>query len=298
MEYTYYICDVFTKTKFSGNQLVVFPDAKGLSDFQMQRIAKEFNFSEATFVFPPERGNTRKVRIYTPTTEVPFAGHPNIGTAFVLATHGIFGDLSESVSVVFEEKAGLVRIKIQKDDSGDIWCELAAPEELSIGVAVNKDLVASVLSLNESEILTATHSPRVASVGLPFLFVDLPSDNILKKARVNIPLLETLLEESKVSYIHIYCRDVGNFDIKARMFAPLDGVFEDPATGSANCALIALLTHLDPNENLSKDWVISQGTEVGRPSVIYGRSQKRNGELTGVWIGGNSVLVSEGILNI
>ena len=128
MEYKYFICDVFTKYKFSGNQLVVFPNAQGLSDWQMQSIAKEFNFSEATFVFPSEHGNTRKVRIYTPTTEVPFAGHPNIGTAFALANQGMFGDLNEGVNIVFEEEAGRVPIKIQKDDYGDIWCDLGAPE--------------------------------------------------------------------------------------------------------------------------------------------------------------------------
>ena len=114
MEYQYFICDVFTKYKFSGNQLVVFPNAQGLSDWQMQSIAKEFNFSEATFVFPSEHGNTRKVRIYTPTIEVPFAGHPNIGTAFALANQGMFGDLNEGVNIVFEEEAGRVPIKIQK----------------------------------------------------------------------------------------------------------------------------------------------------------------------------------------
>ena len=298
MEYKYFICDVFTKYKFSGNQLVVFPNAQGLSDWQMQSIAKEFNFSEATFVFPSEHGNTRKVRIYTPTTEVPFAGHPNIGTAFALANQGMFGDLNDGVNIVFEEQAGRVPIKIQKDDSGDIWCELGAPEALSIGVAVNKELVGSVLSLNESEILTTTHPPQVASVGLPFLFVELPSDPVLKKARINMPFLEDLLEETNVSYIHLYCRDVDEFDIKARMFAPLDGVFEDPATGSANCALVALLTQLDPHDDLEKDWLISQGTEVGRPSILSGRTLKVEGKVSGVWIGGHSVLVSEGTLNV
>ena len=298
MGYQYFICDVFTNEKFSGNQLVVFPHAEGLGSSQMQIIAKEFNFSEATFVFPPEHGNARKVKIFTPSTEVPFAGHPNIGTAFVLAKQGLFGDLSEAVDIVFEEEAGLVPIKIQKVDSGDIWCELAAPQELSIGVTVKKELVASVLSLNASEIVTATHPPQMASVGLPFLFVELPSDMILAKARINTPLLETLLEETNVSYIHLYCRGVDNFDIKARMFAPLDGVFEDPATGSANCALVALLAHLDPNDNLNRDWLISQGTEVGRPSILYGRTEKNRGKVSGVWIGGHSVLISEGTLKV
>ena len=173
MVYRYFVCDVFTTQMFSGNQLAVLPEAQCLSESQMQNIAKEFNFSETTFVFPPEAGQTKKVRIYTPNAEVPFAGHPNIGTAFILAKDGAFGTFDTVKEVVFEEKAGLVPVKIKKDESGYIWCELSAPEILSIGDPVSKSLVASVLTLNESEILTTTHPPQVASVGLPFLFVEI-----------------------------------------------------------------------------------------------------------------------------
>ena len=298
MGYRYFICDVFTDEKFSGNQLAVFPEAQGLSEWQMQRIAKEFNFSETTFVFPSEFGHTRKVRIYTPNTEVPFAGHPNIGTAFALAQSGEFGNIGQGLQVVFEEKAGLVPVKIQRKPTGDIWCELSAPEPLSIGASVSISLVASVLSLDELEILTSIHPPQVASVGLPFLFVEISSVTSLLKAQIDVGKLEFLVAKAGVSYIHLYCRNVENFDIKARMFAPLDGVFEDPATGSANCALIGLLSQYGSPDNSNENWTISQGAEIGRPSVLYGRTQKQDGKVIGVWIGGNSVLVSEGILKI
>ena len=298
MVYRYFVCDVFTTQMFSGNQLAVLPEAQGLSEIQMQNIAKEFNFSETTFVFPPEAGQTKKVRIYTPNTEVPFAGHPNIGTAFILAKDGAFGTFDTVKEVVFEEKAGLVPVKIKKDESGYIWCELSAPEILSIGDPVSKSLVASVLTLNESEILTTTHPPQVASVGLPFLFVEISSVNSLIRAQIDVGKLESLIEEAGVSYIHFYCRDVENFDIKARMFAPLDGVSEDPATGSANGALIGLLSQYENIDDSDKNWTISQGTEIGRPSVLYGRTQKQKGKVIGVWIGGHSVLVSEGILKL
>ena len=278
--------------------MAVLPDAQGLSDCQMQAIAKEFNFSETTFVFPPEYGHTRKVRIFTPTTEVPFAGHPNIGTAFALANEGLFGDIKETMEVTFEEKAGLVPVSITLDSSDQIWCELAAPEPLSIGDSVPADMVAKSLSLNEVDIVTDIHSPETASVGLPFLFVEIASLSALQIAQINTKELDKLIKEGVPSYIHLYCRKVEGFDIRARMFAPLDGVFEDPATGSANCALIALLTHYDSAPNSDFEWRISQGTEIGRPSVLYGRTQKRNGEITGVWIGGNSVLVSKGILHV
>lgn len=130
VQYKYYICDVFTKKRFGGNPLAVLPEAEGLTYKNMQQIAREFNFSESAFVFPPENWNTRKVRIYTPAVEVPFAGHPNIGTAFVLASSGMIGDFHESTEIIFEEKAGLVPIFLKKLDDGSIWCELQAPEKL------------------------------------------------------------------------------------------------------------------------------------------------------------------------
>src|SRR5438477_1350335 len=126
MDYHYYICDVFTDTRFGGNQLAVLPEAVGLSAEQMQQIAREFNFSESTFVLPAEAGHTRRVRIFTPTAELPFAGHPNVGTAFVLAAAGELGGLDEPITVTFEEKAGVVPISIQRRGRTGIWCELAA----------------------------------------------------------------------------------------------------------------------------------------------------------------------------
>ena len=297
-KYEYYICDVFTQQKFSGNQLAVITDAEGLSDHDMQNIAREFNFSESTFVFPSEKGNTRKVRIFTPISEVPFAGHPNIGTAFILAENGIFGDFAQSIDVVFEEEAGNVPIKINKDHCGYIWCELSAPAPLSLGKVATVDLVSEVLSIEAGDINVTTHYPQVASVGLPFLFVELQSLEALIQAQIDLSKLQRLLQEGFPSYIHIYCRDVKDFDIRCRMFAPLDGVPEDPATGSANAALIALLSHCDQRSDLEDKWKISQGSEIGRPSVLHGRAQKIGGTVTEVNLGGYSVMVCKGTISI
>lgn len=297
-KYEYYICDVFTQQKFSGNQLAVITDAEGLSDHDMQNIAREFNFSESTFVFPSEKGNTRKVRIFTPRSEVPFAGHPNIGTAFILAETGIFGDFAQSIDVVFEEKAGNVPIKINKDHCGYIWCELSAPAPLSLGKVATVDLASEVLSIEAGDINVTTHYPQVASVGLPFLFVELQSLEALSQAQIDLTKLQRLLQEGFPSYIHIYCRDVKDFDIRCRMFAPLDGVPEDPATGSANAALIALLSHCDQRSDLEDKWKISQGSEIGRPSVLHGRAQKIGGTVTEVNLGGYSVMVCKGTISI
>jgi len=298
LNYRYFICDVFTDKKFCGNQLAVLPEAEGLSNSQMQQIAREFNFSESAFVFSPELGQTRKIRIFTPTEEVPFAGHPNIGTAFVLAKDGAFGDFREPVKVIFEEKVGFVPITIRYDAGDQIWCELSAPEELSIGDSVPTEFSASLLSLDTGDIVTTTHPPQVASVGLPFLFIELSSLDVLQRAKVNMPQFNRLIDRGIVSYIHMYVKRTDDFDIRARMFAPIDGVPEDPATGSANCALIALLTYYDSETDTDNNWRISQGIEVGRPSVLNGRTEKRNGKITGVWIGGNSVLISEGIIEM
>ena len=297
-KYEYYICDVFTQQKFSGNQLAVITDAEGLSDHDMQDIAREFNFSESTFVFPSEKENTRKVRIFTPRSEVPFAGHPNIGTAFILAETGIFGDFAQSIDVVFEEKAGNVPIKINKDHCGYIWCELSAPAPLSLGKVATVDLASEVLSIEAGDINVTTHYPQVASVGLPFLFVELQSLEALSQAQIDLSKLQRLLQEGFPSYIHIYCRDVKDFDIRCRMFAPLDGVPEDPATGSANAALIALLSHCDQRSDLEDKWKISQGSEIGRPSVLHGRAQKIGGTVTEVNLGGYSVMVCKGTISI
>ena len=272
MYYRYFICDVFTDKRFSGNQLAVFPEAEGLSDLEMQQIAREFNFSESAFVFPPEYGHTRKVRIFTPTLEVPFAGHPNIGTAFALAQDGTFGDIDKQINVVFEEKVGFVPVSIRYDDRDQIWCELAAPEMLSIGSSMSIKSVASILCLDTTDIVTTTHLPQVASVGLPFLFVELSSISALQRAEVNISQLNKLVTQLGVSYIHMYFKSADDFDIRARMFAPMDGVPEDPATGSANCALIALLTHYESAPDANNSWRISQGTEIGRPSILNGRT--------------------------
>ena len=299
MHYRYFICDVFTDTRFGGNQLAVLPEADGLSDQQMQQIAREFNFSETTFVLPPEAGHARRVRIFTPPREVPFAGHPNVGTAFVLATMGAFGPLDAPTSVTFEEQAGPVPIAIQRREGGRIWCELTAPQGLTLGQTVSAQSVAAAVSLSADDILTTAHAPQVASVGLPFLIAELRGRDALERARPDASGLEGLIAEGiEQPDVHLYVRTSDGFDLRARMFAPMDGVPEDPATGSANCALVGLLGHLDEAAGGSFSWRIAQGVEMGRPSVLEARAEKRDGEVVNVWIGGESVMVSEGLIEV
>ena len=291
MEYDYYICDVFTDTAFGGNQLAVLPDASGLTDKQMQQIAREFNYSESTFVFPAKNGNTRNVKIFTPTREVPFAGHPNIGTAFVLASIAVLGD---SKHIIFEEKAGLVEISI----NNQLYCELKAPEKFSLGTTLDVELIAHALSLNTHEIITKTHAPQIASVGLPFIMVELNSLETLQLATPNLDGFQAIADLGIMPDIHMYLKSNDAFDLRTRMFAPLDGVPEDPATGSANCALSALLTHFNKQDSGEFNYKIAQGIEMGRPSILYSRAEKRNGEIIKTWIGGNAVITCKGTIYI
>ena len=297
MKYHYFICDVFTEQRFGGNQLAVLPDAETLSEWQMQQIAREFNFSETAFVLPAETGHTRKVRIFTPTTEIPFAGHPNIGTAFVLAETGALGKEIPD-TVLFEEKAGLVSIEIQANLDSPTSFELKAPQVLTLQEFPAIRAVAKALSLRENEIVVTTHAPTVASVGLPFLFVEVLDLSVLSQVRIDMAGFDRLLVEGAVPYVHVYTPKTGSTDIQARVFAPLDGVAEDPATGSANCALAALLSHYRSERDGEFSWCVFQGIELGRPSALRIRARKENGCVVASWVGGTCVMISEGWIDV
>ncbi|HJU89363.1 MAG TPA: PhzF family phenazine biosynthesis protein [Gemmatimonadaceae bacterium] len=297
MKYRYYICDVFSERRFGGNQLAVLPDARGLSTEQMQLITREFNFSETSFVLPPQSGHTRNVRIFTPTAEIPFAGHPNVGTAFVLASIGELGSVDKKLEITFEEKAGLVDISVERRN-GTVWAELKAPQTLSRGKTVSAERAASAVSLQAKDVVIEAHEPTVASVGLPFLVAEVGSRSALERAKARLDVMEELKSEGVSPDVYVYVRSGDEFDIRARVFAPLDGVIEDPATGSANCALAALLSDLDARKDGDFTFRIAQGVEMGRPSVLEARTRKEGGKVVSTWIGGASVMVSEGTIEV
>jgi len=296
MKYRYYICDVFTDTRFGGNQLAVLPQAEGLSPQQMQQIAREFNFSETTFVFPPKAGHTQHVRIFTPVREIPFAGHPNVGTAFVLASIGEFGEIKSALSVTFEEDAGLVSVAINESEGKIASCELKAPQAVSFGKTLPVDLVAAAISIDAKDVVTETHGPQVTSVGLPFVMVELKDRSALERARINMSGFEALVAQDVMPDVYLYTHANDGFDIRARMFAPLSGVPEDPATGSANCALAGLLAHYNPQPTGNFVWRIAQGVEMRRPSTLIARAEKVDGVVRKTRIGGAAILVSEGVI--
>ncbi|MEO0996089.1 MAG: PhzF family phenazine biosynthesis protein [Pseudomonadota bacterium] len=294
MKYRFVICDVFTDARFCGNPLAVLPAASGLDASQMQRIAREFNFSESTFVLPPERGGLRRVRIFTPSKEVPFAGHPNVGTAVVLTT---LGEADAGTTIVFEEQAGDVPVTIERGAGGALYAELRAPGALTVGAAADPALVAAVLSLPAEAVVTVRHPPRSASVGLPFLMTEVVDTDALARARIDHAALDSLRATGACTDIHVYTRTAGDA-LSARMFAPDDGVPEDAATGSANVALAALLADLEPADAGEFCWTVTQGVEMGRPSRLECRVSKRNGEIDAAYVRGQAVWVADGEIDV
>lgn len=294
----YVTLDVFTQRIFGGNPLAVVLDGDGLTKPQMQAIATEFNYSETTFILPPrDPDHTAQVRIFTSRTEVPFAGHPNIGTAVALAGELESKGRAPCERFVFEEAAGLVPIRLLRDAEGTvIGAELTAPERLSVGASISTDDAAAAVSVSTHEIVTSTHPPQVISVGLPFLVMELGSRDTLRRTKPNVVVHERLLPAIGTDAIFVYVRGSGIGDLHARMFAPLDSTIEDPATGSATAATIALLTQLQPEPDAVRAWRIEQGADMGRPSLILGCTQKRAGVVTSVQISGHAVQVMKGVV--
>lgn len=294
--------DVFTETRFAGNPLAVITDARGLSDADMQRIAAEFGYSETTFVLPPkDPANTAEVRIFTPVTEVPFAGHPNVGTAFVLASAGsVFGN-PVGDSIRFEEKAGLVSVSVTRDSEGRLTgTTIRAPGPLFIGAPISPSTMAPCLNLELRDIETSGHEPVFASVGLKFILIEVTDLEALGRAQPHIESLAALraahADEDCDCATFLYTW-VGEDHVRARMFAPFDNVAEDPATGSASAALGAFLTTLGPHPR-RRSLLIEQGVEMGRRSLIHLAVSTADGRFDFVEISGCSIPVMRGEIHL
>jgi trans-2,3-dihydro-3-hydroxyanthranilate isomerase len=293
--------DVFTGTQFAGNPLGIVLNAEGLSGGQMQAIAAEFNLSETTFVLPPkDPANTAEVRIFTPRYEMPFAGHPNVGTAFAVARAGkSYGRAIDGDKVVFEEKAGLVPISLLKEGAVVIGARLASPQRLTVGADVALELIASACSLSIDDIETQHHRPCIASCGAPFILAELKERAALAAASARADVFMREVSQQPATSILIYAQvSESDLDIRARMFAPHHGIPEDPATGSANVALIGLLAHLRPERDLLISKRIAQGVEMGRASLLRAEAEKKDGVVTATYIGGRCVPVMSGTIDL
>ena len=297
MTLTYQTVDVFTDTAFGGNPLAVVFGAEGLSKARMQAVAAEFNYSETAFVRPPQNpAHTAQGRIFTPRIEVPFAGHPNVGTATVLAWRGSIFGAPVGDRVVFEEAAGLVPVEILRAGGKAVGAALTAPQPFQRLGEADVTEVAACLGLRPRQIREDRHAPVTGTVGLPFLLVELSDRAALEAARPVTAAIETAPSVAPVKDIHCYVRTGGDdgFDLRTRMFAPLDGVPEDPATGSANCALAGLLAEIDGPADGILNLRIAQGVEMGRPSELLAEVDRQAGVTTAIRVGGRCVAIRRG----
>jgi trans-2,3-dihydro-3-hydroxyanthranilate isomerase len=300
MKRRYVTADVFSHIAFEGNPVAVVLDAEGLSTRQMQRIAAEFAYTETTFVLPPRQpSNTAWVRIFTPTREIPFAGHPNIGTAFVLATQAATTGESLPETLIFDEAGGLVPVQQMKEGNTVVGGELVAPEPLSRRSEVAAEQVAACLSLDVDDIRIDGHRPQVVSVGLPFLVAELASRDALRRCTPNPVAYKATLPLDGAVSIYAYTRDVGldcvdgACDLQARMFTPR--MTEDPATGSATAATVALLATLRAVPQLTLR--VRQGVDMGRPSLLVAKFDASSG-VPAVRVGGRCVTVMTGTFTL
>jgi trans-2,3-dihydro-3-hydroxyanthranilate isomerase len=300
MQRHYITVDVFTDRAFGGNPLAVVLDAGGLSTAQMQAIATEFNYSETTFVLPPQdAAHDAQVRIFTVRHEIPFAGHPNVGTAFVLATQAA----EPPARLLFEEKAGLVPVEILTGPGGVAGAELTAPQQLKRLTSFNAEQAAALLSLAAADVKTDRHPPQIASVGLPFLMVELASREALRRAKPDAVAFARLLPCDGNDAVYFYTRAVPAaeqpLDLQARMFHPgSSGLCEDPATGSATAAAAALLADLDTTKDGELKLRIGQGVDMGRPSLLLTRVRKQGGAVVSAHVGGGCVQMMEGTFRL
>ena len=298
MKLDFVTVDVFTTQAFGGNPLAVVLNAEGLESAQMQRIAAEFNLAETTFVLPPkDPSHTAEVRIFTPRAELPFAGHPNVGTAFVLAGRGESYGRAVTEPLAFEEKAGLVRIELIKAADAVTGARLSAPQGITVGEEVAPEFVSQACSIDPDDIETARHRPTLAASGVPFLLVELKTRAALAKAAPRADVFEANLPAERATGIHLYVRTDGDeAEIQSRMFAPMHGIPEDPATGAANVILIGFLAVLEASDDLTLTKTIAQGVDMGRPSLLYAEADKEAGQVTAIRLGGQCVPMMTGTL--
>ena len=296
MQRRYVTVDVFTDRAFGGNPLAVVLDAAGLSTAQMQAIASEFNYAETTFVLPPrDPAHDAQVRIFTVNKEIPFAGHPNVGTAFVLATQAT----KPPARLLFEEGAGLVPVEILTKEGRVVGAELTAPQPLKQLTQFNAEQAAAVVSLSSADIRTDRHPPQIVSVGLPLLVVELASRDALRRARPDAAAFARTFPCDDSDAVYLYTRDIPpaekTSDLQARMFHPgSSGLSEDPATGSATVATAALLAELSGGRDGELKLRIGQGVDMGRPSLLLTRVRKANGMIASAHVGGVCVPMMEG----
>jgi trans-2,3-dihydro-3-hydroxyanthranilate isomerase len=289
--YRFYIVDVFAKEKYTGNQLAVFRDIKGISNKKMLQIAKEVGYSETTFIISEEkRDGGYDVRIFTPEREVPFAGHPTLGTAYIIQQEIVNKHISE---IVLNLEVGQIPVTFSynKGQADILWMKQINP---SFGQTLDSDLIAQVLGINKKEIDSKFPIQEV-STGLPFIIVPLNTLSTLKRISIDRDKYFELIKHTKAKIIFAFCPETYHKenDLSVRVFAYYYGVPEDPASGSGNGCLAGYLVK---HRYFGKNWIdvrVEQGYEIGRPSLLFLRAEDKNGKID-IFVGGKVIAIAKG----
>ena len=301
MELPFHTLDVFTGSTFGGNPLGVFPDAIHLPSDLMQRIALEMNLSETVFIGPPETPEgTARVRIFTPGVEVPFAGHPTVGTAIFLAARGVRAPVGDGeITLILEENVGPVPVEVRLENGAPVFARFTTamlPEHRPSPHSC-EDL-ARMVGLEPEDVCPEGFSPEMVSCGLPYHVIPVRTIEAVKRAALDMSLWKRMVADGWAHHVYVICMEGEGegVDVRVRMFAPGSGVPEDPATGSAAAALGGYLSMVDGREEGSLSWTIEQGIEIGRPSIIHVEADRARGATTAVRVGGSAVFVSRGTM--
>ncbi len=306
----YLTCDVFTTATFTGNQLAVVFGADGLPTETLQAITREFNYSETVFVFPPDDpSHTRRIRIFTPEEELPFAGHPTVGTAHALVACGDVLANGDELTIVLGEGVGPVPVRVRMAHGVPVHAQLTTamlPDERSVRASIAE--LADVLSLSPDDFVGGAHTPMAVSCGIPWLIVPLASVDAVRHARIRMDAWEQHCRGEWGAWPFVFAmtggqeddtapQHVRGVDIRARAFLPGAAVPEDPATGSANACLAGYLAARTPRDGVLT-WEVAQGVEMGRASRLSIEASKQGGVIDAVRVGGSTVMVSEGVLTL
>lgn len=290
----YHTLDVFTDRIFGGNPLAVVMDSPDLDEAMFRAVTREFNYSETVFVLPPRAGGHRRVRIFTPGRELPFAGHPTVGTAILLAELGI-GDPER---VVLEEGVGSVPVRITREAGRPVFAELTVPRPAEYGPPTPPpEAIASVVSLDTSDLAGGPGALGAASCGVPFVLARVKDIEALGRARGDVAAWRRVLADYWAIEIYLWC-EAGDGTIRARMFAPAMGIPEDPATGAAAAALAAWLGRQPDTPEGEGRRVILQGIELGRPSTLHIAWRKAGDLVRDIRVGGAAVRVASGSMRV
>lgn len=301
MQRQFYTLDVFTPAAFAGNPLAVVLGADGLSAAQMQTVAREFNLIETVFVLEPrDPVNTARVRIFTPTRELPFAGHPTVGAAALIG-HLRAPELiaRQDISVVLEEQAGDVSCSVRHAKGKPLSASFDLPvAPAPAGEPASNEKIAAALGLPAADIGFDAHVPSVFSAGLPYHCVPLSGLAAMARIKPQAALWAEVFASGGHDSAYVYCRETAEagHHFHARMFFPLAALVEDPATGSAAAALAGAIMRFGKPADGAHSLVLEQGYEMGRPSQIVLGLEVENGELTGASIGGATVIVTQGTI--